>query len=110
MRVRVNKYQYDYPESRLDISIWGAPHMRSIQELKDEYRKLLRTALLASGILVPIEEPIDLRLNFIDPTSPDLDHLLTCFYQATDKSIIVDDNLFTSVYLHKDYVQDVPRK
>lgn len=93
----------------LKLSIHGAPHRRQSKEVLQKYRDELYAALVASGIPVPINDVLDLYILFVDPSTPDLDNLLTAFYRAADakalkgKSIMVDDGLVQKVTVAKFY-------
>ena len=64
-----------------------------------DYRKLLWVAWESSGHTNTIDFPVDLRVTWIDPLSPDMDNLLTALYQALDgktgtgPTILEDDRL-----------------
>lgn len=93
----------------LKLSIHGAPHRRQDKAVLQKYREELVLALTDSGIELPIKDVIDLMIIFVDPTTPDLDNLLTAFYRASDakalrgQSILVDDGLVQKVTMMKFY-------
>lgn len=106
----------------LRMTIHGAPHRRIDQNsidrgfdrrIIDAYRVCLVFAGKRVGIYEPIDHPIDLELTFVDPTSPDLDNLLTAFYQAVDgraagkRSLMVDDGLIQKVTVSKLFPADL---
>ena len=49
-----------------------------------QYRKALWEAGRETRIPAPIRNNIELSATFINPTSPDLDNLLTALFQALD--------------------------
>ena len=97
---------------RLRMYIHGAPHKRQVREVLQRFREdLLHMAKRQIGNQVdfPIDHAIDLELVYINPASPDLDHLLEATYQALDgkslkgPSILVDDRHIQSVKMKKMY-------
>jgi hypothetical protein len=85
--------------NRLNFIIHNAPHRRMHQAILRQYRKELWTAALASDIINPIDQHVELKVLFVDPLSPDLDNMLTALYQALDgkagegPTILTDDRL-----------------
>lgn len=83
----------------LRLVIYDAPHRRVHHRIIQEYRGFLREACTKANILTPIDHPIDLYVNFVYPTSPDSDNLLTALYRAMDgktmkgPGILTDDGL-----------------
>jgi hypothetical protein len=83
----------------LRLVIYDAPHRRVHHRVIDEYRVFLQKAVARAGIKTPIDHPIDLYVNFVNPTSPDSDNLLTALYRALDgktgkgPGILTDDGL-----------------
>jgi hypothetical protein len=81
------------------LVIYDAPHRRVHWRIIQEYRGFLRDACTRAGILTPMDHPIDLYVNFVNPTSPDSDNLLTALYRAMDgktmkgPGILTDDGL-----------------
>lgn len=96
-----------YDEQRhpplLRFSIHDAPHRRMHIECIRQYRHALRFACMRAMIDFPIDHPIDLAVTFVNPSSPDLDNLLTALYQAMDgktlngPGILTDDGLISHV-------------
>jgi Holliday junction resolvase RusA-like endonuclease len=89
----------------LTFYVHGAPHRRVHVALIKSYRAALIEACKHIGLAAPIDHPIDLVVVFIDPTSPDLDNLLTALYRALDgktrRGVLVDDSLVHSVKMMK---------
>lgn len=91
----------------LQMSIHHAPHRRMHVATIQRYRDDLQKAFNAAGISTPIDHPIDLSVLFVDPSSPDLDNLLTALYQALDGNtlrppgILKDDGLISKVTVSK---------
>jgi len=70
---------YDAPHRRV-----GGDNERVYIRIINDYRNDIRTACDLAGIKTPIDYPIDLYMNFVHPTSPDSDNLLTALYRALD--------------------------
>jgi len=91
----------------LSLYIHGAPHRRVPISVLQDYRAKLKTACDGIGLTTPLWAPIDLKVTFVDPTSPDLDNLLTALYRALDgkslkgPGILVDDGLIHRVTMLK---------
>ena len=89
----------------LKLWIQHAPHRRSDEATLKVYRYCLVYSCRRAGILTPIEDPLYLWVEFIDPTSPDLDNLLTALYRAMDgksdhlgkHTVLADDKLIKHV-------------
>jgi len=88
---------------RLRMYIQDAPHRRAHRETLRRYREELWQAWETAGYKETIDKPVDLVVTFINPTSPDLDSLLTGLFQALDgktgkgKTILTDDGLISRV-------------
>lgn len=93
----------------LRLYVHGAPHRRQHMAVIQSYRAELVAAALAAGVRVPIRHPIDVKVLFINPCSPDLDNLLTALYQAMDgctlrgPAVLADDGLIQDVQASKFY-------
>jgi Holliday junction resolvase RusA-like endonuclease len=93
----------------LQLSIHDAPHRRMHVATIQRYRDELKQACSVAGIPIPISEPIDLSVIFVNPSSPDLDNLLTALYQALDgktlkgSSVLTDDGLVSKATVSKFY-------
>lgn len=113
MRCRVDLDTKAFPH-RLQIWVHGAPHRRQSREVLQTFRKKLNEAADAAGLEYPIEQPVDLYVLFVDPTTPDLDNSLTALYRAIDgkslkgKSLLKDDGLIFSVKMSKFYPNGIP--
>ena len=87
----------------LRMFIHDAPHRRMHHVVLAEYRKQLWEAWIAGGNSGTIETPVDLHVTFINPSSTDLDNLLTALFQALDgktgkkPTILKDDGLVSYV-------------
>jgi hypothetical protein len=87
----------------LRFYIHGAPHRRVHKATLMEYRVAIWEAAGEAGIRQTIAHPIELSVTFINPTSPDLDNLLTALFQALDgktgrgPTVLVDDKLISYV-------------
>ncbi len=99
----------------LTMFIHDAPHRRMHVRVIQQYREFIRDACTNAGITMPIGEPMDLSLMFVNPASPDLDNLLTALYQALDGAtlkgggIVEDDGLIQKVIMSK-YYPGKPKK
>ena len=93
----------------LRLYVHGAPHCRQHIAVIQQYRNELVDAARAACMRFPIRHEIDLKVTFINPCSPDLDHLLTALYQALDAktlrppALLVDDGLIQDVSMGKFY-------
>ena len=88
---------------RLRMFIHNAPHRRAHRAMLKQYREELWAAWKAAGSIGTIAFDIDLAVTFINPTSSDLDNLLTALFQALDgktgkgPTILADDKLISRV-------------
>jgi hypothetical protein len=104
----------------LDLVIHGAPHMRMHRAVLKQYRdELTDLAIRRIGVKVdlPIDHPICLKVLFTNPSSPDMDHLLTALYTALDgktfkgsRSILTDDCHIQKLFSVEKYYPDAPTK
>ncbi len=78
------EYKADHYPPLLRLYIHGAPHRRQHVKVIHRYRDELVAAGRAAGLRLPIRDPIDLTVTFINPCSPDLDNLITALYRAVD--------------------------
>jgi Holliday junction resolvase RusA-like endonuclease len=99
----------------LSLVIYDAPHRRMHHAVITQYRGFLRDALTSADVSMPIDEPIDLMVSFINPSSPDLDNLIMALFRALDgktlkgRGILSDDGLIQKVTMSKFYNQK-PKK
>ena len=97
---------------RLDLVVFDAPHRRMHVRTIQQYRHDLQVACGVSRIGIPIEDPIDLKVTFINPSSPDLGNLYLAIEQAMDGTtlkgsgpgIVVDDGLISKVTMMKLFI------
>jgi Holliday junction resolvase RusA-like endonuclease len=114
MKIIVRYDRKEFPPV-LSLIIYDAPHRRMHHAVITQYRGFLREALLDAGVGMPINYPIDLQVNFVNPSSPDLDNLITCLFRAMDgkalkgAGIVVDDSLIQKVTMIK-YFNQKPKK
>ena len=94
----------DQPGAPLfNLYVHDAPHKRMHLKTIQAYREVLRPAFKKLGEPLPIDYPIELSVVFVNPSSPDLDDLLTALFQALDgktlrkPGILVDDGLIQVV-------------
>lgn len=103
------KYNESLHPPLLTMFVHGAPHRRIDNAVINQYRVALMVAAKKAGIHPPIDIAIDLDVYFIDPTSPDLDNLITALYRALDgrvtskPGVIADDSLIQRVRMSKLY-------
>lgn len=106
MRCIVEYREQQHPPL-LTLYIHDAPHRRMHRRVLQRYRNALFVAGLEAGLILPIDYPVDLNVTFVNPTSPDLDNLLTALYQAIDgntlrgPSLLADDGLIQAVSMRK---------
>ncbi len=101
--------EYDERQHPPLLKLWihGAPHRRVRVEVIAVYRACLLQTCRRIGLVMPIDHPIDLKVTFVDPSSPDLDNLLTALYQALDgrtlgrPGVVADDGLIQHVTMGK---------
>ena len=83
----------------LSIYVHDAPHRRMHYRVLGLYRDELTASAKAASITIPIKHPVALSVLFINPSSPDLDNLLTATFQAMDgashraPTVLADDSL-----------------
>lgn len=93
----------------LKFYIHGAPHRRAHRATIEQYRKHLFAACQISGVQMPINNPVDMVVLFISPTSPDLGNSYLALERALDGSttetykILSDDSLVQRVVMSKIY-------
>jgi Holliday junction resolvase RusA-like endonuclease len=103
------KYDESLHPPLLTMFVHGAPHRRIDNAVINQYRVALIAAARQAKIEIPIDMAIDLDVYFIDPTSPDLDNLITALYRALDgrvtsrPGVIADDSLIQRVRMSKLY-------
>lgn len=108
MRCIVSYKEDRYPPL-LELYVFGAPHRRQHVEVIQKYRDRIIEAAEAAKIHYPIDKSIDLSVLFIDPTSTDLDNLITALYRALDGKalkkigLLKDDGLIQKVTMAKFY-------
>src|SRR6266566_1586896 len=77
---------------KLKLSVFHAPHKRQHRAMFAQYREALYRAAMDEGIHDQITAPVDLNVLFVDPTSPDLDHLLEALFIALDGKVKLKTN------------------
>lgn len=97
----------------LKMYLHGAPHKRQQREVLQRFREDLMMharRTIATQVDLPIDHPIDVEIVYINPASPDLDHLVEATFQALDgkslkgPSILVDDRHIQKVTMSKQYI------
>lgn len=110
MRIVVSYFPALHPPL-LQLAIHDAPHRRIHHAVIQQYREALKKACAKAKVPMPIEHPIDLSVLFVNPSSPDLDNVLTALYQALDghtlkgTSVLKDDGLISKVIMSKYFPQ-----
>lgn len=92
----VVKYLPEQHPPLLQLSVFEAPHRRMHVSAIQHYRERLYFACAQAGIAMPIEHHIDLSVIFINPTSPDLDNLITALFRAMDGNTLKKPSVLTS--------------
>lgn len=111
MKVILDYDRKEFPPI-LKLNIFGAPHRRQSRKDLNEYRRVLYAAWVQKVNELPIDQPIDVHVMFINPTSPDLDNCIMALYRALDgktlkgPSILTDDGLISSITASKFYPND----
>lgn len=106
MKILVSYFPARHPPL-LQLSIHHAPHRRMHTAVIQKYREHLLSACKAAQVPVPISEPLDLSVLFVNPASPDLDNLVMALYRALDgktlkgASVLVDDGLISKLTASK---------
>jgi len=107
MRVRVKVDDTTFP-IKVSMTIFDAPHRRMDKASLKVYRKTVRKAFIDSGyVMLPIADPVDLTVVFINPTSADLGNSYLALEQAMDSvrgtkdGILMDDKLISRVDMMK---------
>ena len=91
------EYDTARPTPLLRFYVHDARHRRIHRAVLAQYRQALWEAARAARLPAPIKSPVELSALFINPTSPDLDNLLTALFQALDgkcgkgPAILADD-------------------
>lgn len=94
---------------RLVLSVYDAPHRRMHYRTIQQYREAIRSACTRAGVFTPIDEPIDLSVVFVNPSTPDLGNAYLALEQAMDGAtlkgpgIVTDDALIQKVTMLKFY-------
>jgi hypothetical protein len=98
---------YDDTQTPPVLRLWvhGAPHRRDHEATLKVYRLCILMACHRAGVITPIDHPIYLKVEFIDPTSPDLGNLYLALERVLDgsnnflgrKAVLTDDSLIKHV-------------
>ena len=91
----VVKYLADKFPALLRMSIYDAPHRRMHLATIQRYREAMYNACVNAGVPVPLTEPTDVELIFIDPSSPDNGGSFLAWEQAVDGSTLKGPAVFT---------------
>lgn len=109
MKVIASFDRHSFPP-KLSLFVHWAPHERSQKRILELYKKMV-CEKVSKVVRTPIDYHVDLRVVFIDPTSPDLDHLLVALYRALDgkskwlgeSCVVTDDSLISDVSIKRIY-------
>lgn len=99
----------------LQLWIHDAPHRRMHVKVIQQYRVFLHTAILKTGVDMPIKHDIDMDVLFVNPATPDLGNAYLALEQALDDKtltkpgIVFDDSLIQKVTMAK-YFNQSPKK
>lgn len=91
------------------LTVHNAPHRRMHHRIIAQYRRVLVEACWKADILIPITEPLEVKVDFIDPTSPDLCNLYLALTRAMDGAVVLDDSLIQKQETSKLYIHTVER-
>ena len=94
MKIKV-KYLNDQFPPLLRLWIHDAPHRRMHIAVIQQYREALYAACVTAGVPVPIDEPTDIDLFFVNPASPDRGGSYLAFEQAVDGMTLKPPAVFT---------------
>jgi len=111
MKIKAKFDHLSFP-SKLNLVIFDAPHRRMHVRTIQQYRQALQLACRLAGMRIPVEEPIDLEVTFINPSSPDLGNIYLALEQAMDGTtlkgsgpgIVLDDGLISKVTMMKLFI------
>lgn len=106
MKIKVEYVKDRFP-ALLRLWIHDAPHRRMPLPVIQQYREALFNACMAAGVPVPLDEPTDLDLFFVNPASPDAGGSYLAFEQAVDgltlrgPAVFTDDGLIGEVKMNR---------
>lgn len=106
MKIIVQYFPERFP-ALLRLSIHDAPHRRMHLAVIQQYREALYRACETAGVPVPLDEPTDLNLLFVNPASPDAGGSYLAFEQAVDgktlkgPAVFTDDGLIGEVKMNR---------
>jgi hypothetical protein len=89
------KYDTSKFPAVLRMAIHDAPHRRMHRATIQDYRKRLHLACFLAGVPVPLDEVVDVELNFVNPTSPDAGGSYMAWEQAIDGKTLKGPAVFT---------------
>lgn len=99
----------------LSLVIHNAPHYRMHRAVLQSYREDIMRACGKAGIVTPIDDPIDLSVLFVNPSTPDLGNAYLALERAMDgkalsgPSLLTDDSLVSKLTISK-YFSARPKK
>ena len=94
MKIKVSYDSKRFP-ALLRLWIHDAPHRRMHIAVIQQYRDALYRACEGAGVPVPLDEPTDLDLFFVNPASPDMGGSYLAFEQAVDGKTLKGPAVFT---------------
>ena len=108
MKIIMDYYPDKFPP-RLGLTIHGAPHGRQHRAILQQYREALVAIAKIEKVPIPLSCPIYLTVLYVNPTSPDIDHLDNALFSALDgktlkgPSVLVDDRQIWKITVSKFY-------
>lgn len=117
-RYMIKYDEYAHPPI-LTIYAHNHPHKRQHREVLQKVREQLLEAAkrsISNQVDLPIDHPLDLNVVFVDPLSPDLDHLIEALFMAMDAkslkgpSLLKDDRHIQKVTMSKYYPNEKTRR
>lgn len=91
----------------LTMYVHDAPHRRMHVATIQKYREIINAAAKKIGIEFPIPHSVDLKVLFINPSSPDLGNIYLALERALDNktlkkpALLEDDSLISQVKMTK---------
>lgn len=102
MKSIISLDMHAFPFPLLSMHLHGAPHKRMMREVLQRDREALTiSAGRQLNIDLPIDFPVELEVAFVNPASPDLDHMIEAVFMMLDgkngsltgPSVLEDDRL-----------------
>lgn len=94
MKIVVSYDKKSFPPV-LRMSIHDAPHRRMHYRVIQRFREELYAACVSANVPVPLDEPTDVELIFVNPASPDPGGSYMAWEQAVDGRTLQGPAVFT---------------